>query len=259
MLARILTLTCACWLGLAAGASAQTPATPPATTAPAGTPPSAMPPASAPPNATTPTAAPAPSAAAPSAAAPSAAPAPAAAPAAPPTRIRGTIAAVAPNMLTVNSRDGSKLAITLTDPLTVRTLKRVPLASIAKGAYLGIASREGPHGTRVALEVLVFPEALRGAGAGNHGWDLQPGSMMTNAPVTGVASQKSGRDLTLTYKDGSVVIHVPPSAPVVTLAPATAADLKAGRKVFLAAHKDADGHWATGAVTVGTHGVNPPM
>jgi hypothetical protein len=162
-------------------------------------------------------------------------------------------------MLTVNSRDGSKLEITLTDPLTVRTLKRVPLSSVANGAYLGIASKEGPNGKHVALEVLVFPEAMRGAGAGHYGWDLQPGSMMTNAPVTGVASQKSGRDLTLTYKDGSVVIHVPPRTPVVTFAPATAADLKAGRKVFLAARKDADGHWATGAVTVGTRGVNPPM
>ncbi|HTB44091.1 MAG TPA: hypothetical protein VK741_10740 [Acetobacteraceae bacterium] len=248
MLARTLALICACTLGFTAGAAAQTPAAPPATTAPAGTPPAAMPPATAP-------------AAAPTTAAPQAntAPAAAAVPATPPTRIRGTIAAVAPHMLTVNSRDGSKLEIALADPLTVRTLKRVPLSSVANGAYLGIASREGPNGTRVALEVLVFPEALRGAGAGNYGWDLQPGSMMTNAPVTGVASQKSGRDLTLTYQGGSVTIHVPPTAPVVTFVPATAADLKPGRKVFLAAKKDADGHFSTGAVTVGTHGVNPPM
>ena len=110
-------------------------------------------------------------------------------------------------MLTVNSRDGSKLEIALTDPLTVVTLKRVPLSSIKDGAYLGVASREGPKGTRVALEVLVFPEAMRGAGAGHYPWDLQPGSMMTNAPVTGVASQKSGRDLTLTYQGGSVIIQ----------------------------------------------------
>ncbi len=162
-------------------------------------------------------------------------------------------------MLTINSRDGSKLEVALTDPLTVVTLKRVPLSSVAAGAYLGIANRSGPNGTHVALEVLVFPEAMRGMGAGNYGWDLQPGSMMTNAPVTGVATQKSGRDLTLTYQGGSVTIHVPPNAPVVTFVPATAADLKPGRKVFLAARKDADGHFSTGRVTVGTHGVNPPM
>ncbi|MGA3397820.1 MAG: hypothetical protein ABSC95_01270 [Acetobacteraceae bacterium] len=265
MLARTLALTCACLLGLAAGASAQTPsATPPATTAPAATPPAAAPPAAMPP-AAAPTAATPPAATAPTAAtAPPAATAPtaAAAPATPPTRIRGTIAAVAPHMLTINSRDGSKLEVALADPLTVRTLKRVPLSSVKDGAFLGIASRSGPNGPngpRVALEVLVFPEAMRGAGAGHYAWDLEPGSMMTNAPVTGVASQKSGRDLTLTYKDGSVTIHVPPNAPVVTFVAAAATDLKPGRKVFLAARKDADGHWSTGAVTVGTHGVNPPM
>jgi len=184
---------------------------------------------------------------------------PAAAPATPPTRIRGTIAAVAPHMLTITSRDGSKVDVALTDPLTVVTLKRVPLASIADGAYLGVATRTGPNGVQEALEVLVFPEAMRGAGAGHYAWDLQPGSMMTNAPVTAVVKGKSGRDLTLTYKDGSVTIHVPLKAPVVTFAPASAADLKPGRKVFLAARKDADGHFSTGRVTVGTHGVNPPM
>jgi hypothetical protein len=248
MLARTLALTCACLLGLAAGASAQTQsAAPPAAAPPAAAPPAATPPAATPPAATPP-------AAAPTAAAP-----PAAAPANPPTRIRGTIAAVAPHMLTINSRDGSKLEVALTDPLTVRTLKRVPLSAVTNGSYLGIASRSGPKGTRVALEVLVFPEAMRGAGAGNYPWDLQTDSMMTNAPVTGVATQKSGRDLTLTYQGGSVTIHVPPKAPVVTFVSATVADLKPGRKVFLGARKDADGHLSTGAVTVGTHGVNPPM
>jgi hypothetical protein len=218
----ILALAAACLLGLTAAASAQTqPATPPA------------------------------------AAPPAAAPAPA--PAAPPVRIRGTIAAVAPHMLTVTSRDGTRLEVALADPLTVATLKRVSLASIRQGDFLGIASRGGPHDTRVALEVLVFPESMRGAGAGNYAWDLQPGSMMTNAPVTGVATQKAGRDLTLTYQGGSVVIHVPPRAPVVTFAPATAADLKPGRKVFIVAHKDAEGHLTAPRVTVGTHGVNPPM
>lgn len=257
MFARTLALTCACLLGLAAGASAQTPTTPPsAAPAPTTAPPAAMPPSATAPAPT------APAATAPTAATPPAAAAPTTAtavPAVPPTRVRGTIAAVAPNMLTVNSRDGSKLEVTLTDPLTVRTLKRVTLSSIKDGAYLGIASREGPKGTHVALEVLVFPEAMRGAAAGNYGWDLQPGSMMTNAPVSGVATTKSGRDLTLTYQGGNVSIHVPPKTPAVTFVPASATDLKRGRKVFLIAREDADGHLVTGAVTVGTHGVNPPM
>ena len=194
---------------------------------------------------------------APPAAAP-AAPA-AASPAAPPTRIRGTIAKVDAHSMTVTTRDRSKVEIALNDNLTVVTVKRVPLASIKDNTYLGIASRDDAKGNAQALEVLVFPEAMRGMGAGHYAWDLQPGSMMTNAPVTGAVTAKSGRDLTLTYKDGTVTIHVPPGTPVVTFAPADRADLKAGRKVFLAAMKSTDGHLSAGRVTVGTHGVNPPM
>jgi hypothetical protein len=237
---RTLVLVAACLLGLTAASSAQTQA-PPTATPPAATPPAATPPAAAPPAATPPAAAPVPAAAA------------------PPVRIRGTIAAVTPQMLTVTSRDGTKLEVALADSLTVATLKRVSLASIKRGDFLGIASRSGPHNTRVALEVLVFPESMRGTGAGNYPWDLQPGSMMTNAPVTGIATRKNGPNLTLTYQGGTVNIHVPSRAPVVTLVPATAADLKPGRRVFIAARKDADGHLSAARVTVGMHGVNPPM
>jgi hypothetical protein len=190
----------------------------------------------------------------------------AAAPAAPPvsaptqlTRVRGTIDKVSDHELVVHARDGSTVHITLIDPLTVATLKRVPLRAIKDDTFVGIASRNGPNGTAEALEVLVFPPAMRGTGEGHYAWDLEPGSMMTNAPVTGVVKAGAGRTLTLTYKGGTFTVHVPRRTAVVTFAPATRADLKPGRQVFVIAHKDANGNLATPRVTVGTHGVNPPM
>ncbi len=190
----------------------------------------------------------------------------AAAPAAPPasapmqlTRVRGTIDKVSDHELAVHARDGSTVSITLMDPLTVATLKRVPLTAIKDDTFVGIASRNGPNGTAEALEVLVFPPAMRGTGEGHYPWDLEPGSMMTNAPVTGVVKAGAGRTLTLTYKGGTFTVHVPRRAPIVTFAPATRADLKPGRQVFVIAHKDANGNLAASRVTVGTHGVNPPM
>ena len=148
MHARLMGLTFACLFGLGAGASALAQSAPPA-------------------------AAPA---APPAAAAPAAAPAPL-------TRIRGTIAKVDAHSMTVTTREGSKLDIALADNLTVITLKRVPLSSIQPNTYVGVASRTDAKGNAQALEVLVFPEAMRGMGAGHYPWDLQPGSMMTNAPV----------------------------------------------------------------------------
>jgi hypothetical protein len=178
---------------------------------------------------------------------------------APPTRVRGTIAAVEGNKMTVNSRDGQKLEVKLNEPLTVLTVKKVDLNSIAENAYVGVATRTGADGRLTALEVLVLPEASRGSGEGCYAWDLEPGSMMTNGTVKGAATVGSGRQLSLTYKDGSNIIFVPPSAPVVTSAPAERADVKAGAPIFFGATKDAEGKLSAGRVIVGKDGVAPPM
>ena len=65
---------------------------------------------------------------------------PALAQTAPPTRIRGTIEAVDAHTLTVKSRDGQTIPIMLNDPLTVLSLKKVDLASVAPGTFIGTAS-----------------------------------------------------------------------------------------------------------------------
>jgi hypothetical protein len=178
---------------------------------------------------------------------------------APPTRIRGTIAGLEGNTLTVNSRDGQKVEVTLNDPLTVATVKKLDLSAIEPNSYVGIATRTGVDGTLTALEVLVFPEAMRGASDGHYGWDLEPGSTMTNGTVKGAVTATSGRELSVAYKDGSQTITVPPTAPVVTFAPAERADLKAGAPVFFAATKTADGKLGAARITVGKDGVAPPM
>jgi hypothetical protein len=178
---------------------------------------------------------------------------------APSTRVRGTIAAVEGNKMTVNSRDGQKLEVTLNDPLAVLIVKKVDLNSIAPNTYVGVATRTGTDGKLTALEVLVFPEASRGSGEGYYAWDLEPGAMMTNGTVKGAATVGSGRELSLTYKDGSNIIFVPPSAPVVTFAPAERADVKAGAPIFFGATKDAEGKLSAGRVIVGKDGVAPPM
>ena len=117
------------------------------------------------------------------------------------------------------------------------TVKKVDLNSIAENAYVGVATRTGADGKLTALEVLVLPEASRGSGEGYYAWDLEPGSMMTNGTVKGAATAGSGRQLSLTYKDGSNIIFVPPSAPVVTSAPAERADVKAGAPIFFGARR----------------------
>jgi hypothetical protein len=159
----------------------------------------------------------------------------------------------------VKERNGTTETIVLDDPLTVRTVQKLALSDIAKGSYVGVASKRLADGSLEALEVLVFPESMRGAGEGHRPWDLQPDSLMTNAAVDGVVESSGGRELTLKYKDGSQHIKVPPSAPVVTFAAAQRADLKVGAPVFLSAARNAQQELHANSVTVGTNGVAPPM
>ncbi len=184
---------------------------------------------------------------------------PSAAQTAAPTRIRGTIEAVTPHSMTVKARDGQTTDITLTEPLTVLTVKKVDLASIGSGSYVGIATRTGAGGVMQAIEVLVFPESMRGAGEGSYPWDLEPASTMTNGTVNGEVKASSALELTVAYKGGSKTIQVSPNVPVVTFAPAERSDLKAGAPVFLAATKNAEGALSAGRVVVGKDGVAPPM
>ncbi len=178
---------------------------------------------------------------------------------APPTRIRGTIAALEGQTLTINTREGPKVDVLLNDPLTVSTVKKVDLADIKPGTYVGIATRTVAGGELQALEVLVFPEAMRGVGEGHYGWDLEPGSMMTNGTVTGDVQATSGRELSMSFKGSSNKIIVPAGVPIVTFAPAERADLKPGAPAFCIATKNAEGKLAAGRVTVGKDGVAPPM
>jgi len=184
---------------------------------------------------------------------------PAAAQTAPPTRIRGSIEAVSAHSMTVKTREGKSVEITLTEPLVVLTVKKVDLASIGSGSYVGIATRTGTGGVMQAIEVLVFPDSMRGAGEGSYPWDLEPASTMTNGTVNGAVKASSALELTVAYKDGSKTIQVSPTAPVVTFAPAERADLKPDAPVFLGAAKSPEGTFSAGRVVVGKDGVAPPM
>ena len=179
---------------------------------------------------------------------------------APPTRIRGTIAALEGQTLSINTREGTKVDVLLNEPLTVSTVKKVELADIKPNAYVGIATRTAAGGELQALEVLVFPEAMRGAGEGHYPWDLRPQSMMTNGNVEQAVTDVNGQTLTLKYKDGEKKVTVPSDAPIVAFAPGDKSDLKPGVKIFIvAAKKQADGSLQAPRIAYGKDGLTPPM
>ena len=179
--------------------------------------------------------------------------------AAKPQRIRGEIVSLDGSALKVQSRTGEALAIDVKPDVLVTALKDIKLAEIKPGSFVGTAATTGADGKLTASEVLVFPEAARGAGEGHYPWDLGPNSTMTNANVDAVVEGTNGRDLTLSYKGGSNTVTVPDNVPIVTFAPATRDDLLPGKKVFVVAKPKEEGGFEALRVVVEKDGVAPPM
>jgi len=176
-----------------------------------------------------------------------------------PTRLRGTITAIEGNSVTIATREGGSANVKLADNWAVALVAPLTMADIKQGSFVGIAST-GTDADRTALEVLVFPDAMRGANEGHYPWDLQPESMMTNATVSTVAGAGDGQTLKLEYKNGGTqTIKVKPGTPIVTFLPGERSDAKVGAKVFVGALKAADGTLSAGRLNVGKDGLTPPM
>ena len=156
-------------------------------------------------------------------------------------RIRGEVAAIDGLKLQVRTRTGENVAIDLDEKYAVSAVVAIDIASIKPGSYVGTASMPQPDGAHRALEVLVFPESGRGSGEGHYAWDLQPGSMMTNATVAEIVDVDKDRRMTLEYKGGRQVITVPGNAPIVTFEPGDRTMLKPGAHVIVGATLRPDG------------------
>lgn len=179
---------------------------------------------------------------------------------APPVRVRGTIERVEGQTIVVKARDGAELKIALADNAMVVGIVKASLSDIKQGSFVGVTGMPQADGSQRALEVHIFPEAMRGTGEGHRPWDLQPQSTMTNANVEQTVSSVDGQTLMMKYKDGEKKIVVPKDTPIVTYTPGDKSDLKPGTKIFIAAAtKGPDGTLQAPRVNYGKDGLTPPM
>jgi hypothetical protein len=175
-------------------------------------------------------------------------------------RVRGTIEKVDGNVLSIQSRDGQTITIKLDDDFSATRVVKASLEDIKLNSFVGTAALPLPDGTMKALEVHIFPEAMRGSGEGFRDFDLQPKSTMTNAAVTGMVNNTDGRVLTLTYKGGEKKVIVPTNAPVVTFESGKKEDIKPGIGIIVfGAEKLPDDTLRARRIIIGSNGVNPPM
>jgi hypothetical protein len=174
-------------------------------------------------------------------------------------RVRGSVVGLDGATLTVKTRQGNAVTIKLADKVNIIGVVKASISDIKPGVFIGTAAMPKEGSAARALEVVVFPEAMRGVGEGDTPWDLEPGSTMTNGTIAAAVEGMSGPTITVAYKGGERKITVGPTTPVVTFTPGERSDLKPGAGVFTSARKQEDGSWTAGFVAVGKDGAVPPM
>src|SRR5947207_3009717 len=89
-------------------------------------------------------------------------------------RVRGTIEKVDGNVVTVKSREGGELKLTLKDNANIRGVVKASLADVKASTNVAITSRPRPDGTLQAVELRIFPPGPFNSFHGD--WDLTPAS-----------------------------------------------------------------------------------
>jgi hypothetical protein len=174
----------------------------------------------------------------------------------PVANVRGKIVKLDGHDLTVKTREGRTVKIALAPNTAVRTLVKKKLSDIKDGDYIASTSMHGKDGKLHAVEIHYIPAQ---APELQIPYDLAPGSVMTNAHVTGIVKAKGGSTINLTYKGQATAIVVDSKTKIVANANGSMADLKPGKAVMIRATKGADGSLSTNAVTVEKNGIKPPM
>lgn len=175
-------------------------------------------------------------------------------------RLRGTVVRMEGPTYVMKLRDGTEAKASLADNALAIAIVKASLSDIKKGSFVGTTAMPQADGSQKAIEVHIFPEAMRGTGEGHHSWDLRAQSTMTNANVEQTVAQVSGAALTLKYKDGEKKVLVTPDTAIVTFVPGDKSEITTGTNIFIAAaKKQADGTFQASRINYGKNGLTPPM
>src|SRR6202167_5545537 len=170
--------------------------------------------------------------------------------------IRGTLTDVKDGTIAVQNAKGETISVKLASDAGLFLVTKADISAVQSGKFVGITSFE-VDGKRVAREVHVFDDSLRGLGEGHYPWDLEAKpNMMTNANISRIEKAGTDRVVKVDYKGGQQTISIPTDATVVSFVKAPAGELVAGRKVFIVMKKDVP---EAAAVVIGAEGIKPPM
>lgn len=202
--------------------------------------------------------------------------------------VRGTLQDVTPDALSVAPYQGGTTSVPIDAKTGFAWVAPSSLSTLKDGDFIGTATT-GPDDALRAVELVIFPDSMRGSGEGHYDWDVpgvvaatgadsngassmtngtvqqksgmtngtvQHHSGMTNGTVTGGAGKSGVTQLTISYKGGTAQVVVPEGTPIVRFEPADKSVLMKGQKVFAVTPPGAK---TAKFVAIGKDGLTPPM
>lgn len=176
----------------------------------------------------------------------------------PTTRIRGEVEKAEGDTLMVKTVDGASAKVALASGYSVGGVVKATAADIKKGGFVGVGARPQPDGSLLAVQVFIFPEAMRGTGEGHRPWSVLPESTMTNATVAETVSRVDGSTIMLTYPGGEQKVTITPEANIIMAVPAQAGELVPGAQIAMTAMRQPDGSFSASRVTIAKPGAQLP-
>lgn len=152
---------------------------------------------------------------------------------------------------------GKPVTIVFAESLTVARLDKATPAEIKPGLFVGVGARPQKDGSQQAVQIVIFPETMRGTGEGHRAWGVMPEATMTNGAIAETVQSVSGPDFTLTYKGGTQKVTTPADASILALRLVSRADLTSGARGQAAVTRRDDGTLTAARVTLWAEGVEP--
>lgn len=170
-------------------------------------------------------------------------------------RMRGMVAGLNGDVLSVKTPDGKNMEFQLDEKTTIVYTQPIELSEIKPGDFLGVTSSKRSDGTLSAFEIRRFQKPTNpGHREKFEGRDDQT---MTNANVSATVQSANARELTLTYEGGSQKVIVAPNALVSTLVPGERSQIVPNAPIALTPQKTDDGKLLARNIQVSKPGFVP--
>lgn len=174
------------------------------------------------------------------------------------THVRGEVAAISGDIVTVATTAGGRVEVAMKPDYGFIVYEPITIDDVKVGDYLSIPALPGTDGIKRALAINVFPEPLRGLNEGESAWDIAPESRMVNATVGTMAAMGADHSVTVTYGGTSEQVIVPDGTPVTRFGPVAGRRLAVGDNTVLFA-QEADGKLTAALAGVSADGTLPPI